>query len=211
MTSTSDKASTFVLADVEIETLRRAAIDRGLPFDEKRREYTAHELMMYGMVRESYNSEELRRFGVEPSRVVTSFDPIAQAASNNLIVDAPFAKGITKWQLPIDNCEWRMLMTEYPPNSFVEPHVHPQHTEADPGGSLRVILSGEIHYAGRIYRAGDWFYVPNGQPYSFKSHPTSITRVMYSYRFFGVAEGNRFSHPITVEEHRQKKARVLAE
>ncbi|WP_432347914.1 hypothetical protein WMC41_09905 [Shinella yambaruensis] len=199
-----DPTYVFRLEDVEVETLRRAAEDRGLPFDASRRDYTTSELSKYGMVRESYNSPELRKFGVEPNKVVTCFDECSDLARDHLLVDAPFATGIRKWQLPIDIVEWRAFMTEFPPNSFVSPHVHPENTVDEPGGSLRTVLKGAIEYAGRTFGPGDWFFIPNGIPYSFKTDAKRDTVVMYSYAFFAAGKGNRFSHPIDIAHHHKR-------
>jgi hypothetical protein len=67
---------------------------------------------------------------------------------------------------------------------------------------MRTVLKGSIRYAGRIYGAGDWFYIPNGVPYSFRTDENVETVVMYKYAFFAVAKGNRFSHPIELEKYR---------
>jgi hypothetical protein len=193
--------ATFVLSDVEVETLRRAAAQRGLDFDPEQRDYSAAELSAYGIVREAYNSRELRSMGIEVAKVVTSFDLDAERARQKFIVDAPFADGITKWQLPIDICEWRVFISEFPPNTFVEPHVHPANTPENPGGSLRTVLKGSLTYAGKVFGPGDWFFIPNGVPYSFRSDSATHTVVMYKYAFFAVAEGNRFSSPLELERH----------
>jgi hypothetical protein len=200
--------SVFRLSDVEVETLRRAALERDMPFEPERTEYTADELGKYGLVREAYNSHELRSMGIGSNKVVTSFDLETQEARKTLLVDAPFASSIRKWQIPIDMFEWRVLIAEFPPKTFVEPHVHPQNTSEAPGGSMRTVLKGSIIYAGRAFGPGDWFYVPNGVPYSFKTDAIRETIVMYSYSFFGVAKGNRFSHPIELEHYRRSNASV---
>jgi hypothetical protein len=196
-----DANTTFVLSDVEVETVRRAAAHRGLPFEPKRTHYSAAELSSYGVVREAYNSPELRKMGINGSRIVTSFDADVEQARQTLLVDAPFAQGIRKWQLPIDICEWRVFITEFPANTFVEPHVHPVNTPENPGGSLRTVLKGSLTYAGKTFGPGDWFFIPNGVPYSFRSDPAVQTVVMYTYRFFAVVEGNRFSSPLELERH----------
>lgn len=193
----------FDLSDVEVETLRRAAVERDLPFDPARRTYKARDLKAYGLVREAYNSSELKKLGVSSNRVVTSFDADVERIKESLMVDAPFARQIRKWQIPVDICEWRVFITEFPPGTLVEPHVHPKNTDEEPGGSMRTVLRGAICYAGREFGPGDWFYIPNGIPYSFRTDPEKETVVMYKYRFFGVAEGNRFSHPIEIEAYRQ--------
>lgn len=200
-----DANATFLLSDVEVETLRRAAAQRGLGFDPERRNYSAAELSAYGIVREAYNSSELRNMGIDVTKVVTSFDLEAEQARQRLLVDAPFAGGIRKWQLPVDICEWRVFISEFPPNTFVEPHVHPANTPESPGGSLRTVLKGSLTYAGKVFGPGDWFFIPNGVPYSFRSDSAVQTVVMYKYAFFAVAEGNRFSSPLELERHRSSR------
>lgn len=203
----SNPNEVFHLSAVEVETLRRSALERNLTFDPQRTEYMACELSDYGLVREAYNSTELAARGISSKNVVTSFDALADEAAATLLVDAPFAK-IRKWQIPVDICEWRVHMTEYPPGTLVEPHVHPENSSDDPGGSLRTVIKGSLTYAGRRYGPGDWFYIPNGVPYSFASDPHDKSLVMYTYRFFGVAEGNRFSHPIELATYRQSAIAV---
>src|SRR5689334_11204798 len=99
--NTTMNSKTYSLSDIEIETLRRAANIRNLPFDPNRRTYTKEELHTYGLVREAYTREELRGLGYGPVEV-TSFDAKAREARETLAVEAPFASGIRKWQLPID-------------------------------------------------------------------------------------------------------------
>src|ERR1051325_11181548 len=91
----------FHLSDVEVETLRRAAVERDLPFDPQRKTYKRHELSEYGMVREGYTREEIRQLGFGPE-AVSCFDERAKAAEELLRLDTPFGSGIRKWQLPID-------------------------------------------------------------------------------------------------------------
>ncbi|MGO7538681.1 cupin domain-containing protein [Rhizobium ruizarguesonis] len=205
-----DEDFEFVLSDVEVETLRRAAADRNLEFEPERRNYKAGELQVYGLVREAYNSDELREAGVRADRVVTSFDWEAQRARDQLLVDAPFAGGIRKWQLPIDVCEWRAFISEFPPGTLVEPHVHPANTSEKPGGSLRTVLKGSLSYAGKTFGPGDWFFIPNGVPYSFRSDSKVQTVVMYKYAFFAVVEGNRFSSPLGLQSHSQRAGSEVA-
>lgn len=190
----------FELSDVEVETLRRAAAQRGMMFAPERRHYTTAELNTYGMVREAYNTPELQAMGIGNNKVVTSFDSVTEMARDKLLVDAPFASQIRKWQIPVDVCEWRVFITEFPPNTFVEPHVHPENTTEQPGGSLRTILHGSLLYSEKVFKPGDWFFIPNGVPYSFTSDKDSATVVMYTYAFFAVSEGNRFSSPLELEK-----------
>jgi hypothetical protein len=189
----------FDLNEAEVETLRRAASERNIPYDNKRTRYSKSELAKFGLVREAYTTEELRAAGFGPDPV-TSFDEKARAAQELLKVDAPFGSGIQKWQLPVNMIEMRVYETVFPPNTVVDPHIHPENTADDPGGSLRIIVRGSILYNGKTFGPGDWFFVPNGVPYTFKSAPDQNTHVMYLYRFFAATEGNRFSHPHATDE-----------
>jgi hypothetical protein len=184
----------FNLCDVEVETVRRAAEARNLPFNPDKTSYTRDELSGYGIVREGYNRAELRQLGFGPE-AVSCFDERAQSAEELLRVDTPFATGIRKWQLPIDMLPLRVHMTVFPPASKVTLHVHPPNSPEAPGGGLRIVSKGKIFYKGREYGPGDWFFVPNGEPYEFTTDENIETIVFYKYAFFGFVEGNRFSHP----------------
>jgi hypothetical protein len=189
----------FDLSDVEVETLRRAALERSLPFDPQRRIYSRRELSVYGMVREGYTREEIRQLGFGPE-AVSCFDERSKLAEELLRVDTPFGSGIKKWQLPIDMMPMRVQLTILPPNTTVAKHVHPASSPEAPGGGLRIVSKGRIFYEGREYGPGDWFFVPNGTPYTFTTDPKIPTILFYKYAFFGFEEGNRFSHPHAVPE-----------
>lgn len=184
----------FELSDVEMETLRRAALERHLPFDKNRRNYLKSELILYGMVREAYTRDELTRVGFGPG-AVSCFDDCAKKAEEILIVDTPFGNGIKKWQLPINTKQMRIVQTFFPPNTVVESHVHPENGPDDSGGGLRIVTRGKIFYKGQEYGPGNWFFIPNGVPYSFTTDPDGPTIAMYKYAFFGDDRENRFSHP----------------
>ncbi|UCI30803.1 cupin domain-containing protein [Mesorhizobium sp. B4-1-4] len=188
---------TYELSDVEVETVRRAALVSALPFVPDKRIYSSDELHQYGVVREAYTSEEVKGLGFLDG-VVTSFDPSAGKARTFLRVETPFSRGISKWQLPVDMKEVRIHEISFPPNSFVAPHVHHENEPGDPGGSLRIVTVGSINYRNNVFGPGDWFYIPNGVAYSFTTDPNCTTRAMYLYRFFAAREGNRFSHPSAI-------------
>lgn len=190
-------AEEFTLSDVEMETLRRASVERSLPFDGGKRVYTSEDLSLYGMVREGYTRQELRARGFGPEEV-SCFDERAKAAEELLKVDTPFGSGIRKWQLPIDMMPMRDHQTEFSPNTTVVSHVHPAAEPDAPGGSLRIVTKGKILYKDREYGPGDWFFIPNGVAYTFTTDPATATVVMYRYAFFGFEQGNRFSHPSAV-------------
>ena len=184
----------YILSVVEVETLRRAAIDRDMPFDSNRTKYSEAELKQYGLVREGYTREELQAAGISPT-IVTSFDDISQRAEDMFALETPFGSGIRKWQLPIDMMPIRIAKTVFPPKTEVRAHVHPEDTPSDPGGGLRIVISGSVQFKGQKFTAGDWFFVPNGEPYAFITDDENDTVIFYTYRFFGAVEGNRFSHP----------------
>jgi hypothetical protein len=189
-----DSNAIFTLSEVEVETLRRAALERRLPFDPDRTVYSFEELSLYGLVREGYTRAELRARGVTP-KVVSSLDESTREAQSVLPLATPFGSGIQKYELPIDMLPIRVAKTVFPPGSIVTRHVHPPHSEESPGGGVRIIVSGYVLFEGRRYEAGDWFFVPNGTPYDFSTDPSGVTIVFYSYGFFGAEKGNRFSHP----------------
>lgn len=194
-----DTDEVFDLADCEVETLRRAALQRKMPYDSSRRRYTRAELQHYGLVREGYTRQELRARGIGPI-AVTSFDPLAAQASELLPVETAFGSGIRKWQLPIDMMPLRVFQTVFPPGTHVSTHIHPRHSEEAPGGGLRIVTSGSITYNGTRFGPGDWFFALNGEPYEFTTDPDVETTVFYTYHFKGVEHGNRFSHPHAVDE-----------
>ena len=184
----------FNLSDVEIETVRRAAFDRGLPFDPERTIYSFEELSQYGIVREGYNRAELRARGITP-RVVSSLDQSTIESQMALRLAAPFGTGVEKYELPIDMLPIRVAKTVFSPGSVVTRHVHPPHSEESPGGGIRIVVSGYVLFEGRRHGPGDWFFTPNGTPYEFSTDPVGPTILFYSYSFFGAERGNRFSHP----------------
>ena len=184
----------YSLSDCELETLRRASSHRKMAFEADRRDYLGSELMTYGLVREGYTRAELHAIGGKAQKV-GSFDELAQVAQEKLILDTPFGSGIKKFQLPVDMMPIRVAKTIFPPGSKVSAHFHPENEPSNPGGGLRMVASGEVYHEDKIYRSGDWFFVPNGQNYEFSTSPDVPTEVFYTYAFFAAAEGNRFSHP----------------
>lgn len=194
-----EKKEIFILSDVEVETLRRACVERNMQFDSTKREYTKQELHQFGLVREAYTKQELIDLGFGPQKI-NSFDEKARRARQVLKVETPFGSNIEKWELPVFMPPLRIHQTIFPPNTYVAPHVHPLNTEEEPGGGLRIVLSGKIFYEGQEYGPGDWFFVPNGEPYSFLTDSEDETVVFYKYAFFGVQRGNRFSHPYSVKK-----------
>jgi hypothetical protein len=189
-----DVNTIFNLSEVEVETLRRAAFDRNLPFDPERTIYSFEELSLYGLVREGYTRAELRARGISP-KVVSSLDETTSDAQAALRLATPFGSGIQKFELPIDMLPIRVAKTIFSPGSMVTRHVHPPHSDESPGGGVRIVVQGHILFDGRRYEPGDWFFVPNGTPYEFSTDPDGVTIVFYSYSFFGAEKGNRFSHP----------------
>lgn len=190
----TDVGTLFSLSDVEIETVRRAALERNLPFDSERTIYSSEELARYGVVREGYTRAELRAHGIVPA-VVSSLDQTTTESQSSLRVAAPFGKGVEKYELPIDMLPIRVAKTIFAPGSVVARHVHPPHSEESPGGGVRIVVSGYVLFEGRRHGPGDWFFVPNGTPYEFSTDPIGPTILFYSYSFFGAERGNRFSHP----------------
>lgn len=187
------------LSPVEIETVRRALAHQNadLTVFDKKMIVTLEDAKAAGCVREAYNREEMKAANIGIGSV-TCFDAIAQAASDLLPVDTPFGSGIKKYQLPFDMMPIRIMQTIFPPATEVSTHVHPPASEDSPGGGFRVVTKGSITYKDKVFKAGDWFYIANGEPYSFVTDAKVPTEVMYTYAFFGFVEGNRLSHPHAV-------------
>ena len=65
---------------------------------------------------------------------------------------------------------------------------------------MLIVTKGRIYYKGKEYGPGDWFFVPNGVPYTFSTDEKVPTEAFCKYRFFGADQGNRFSHLSAVED-----------
>ena len=173
--------NTIILDERELQIVREKCEELNQFFDPKKNEYTLEELGAIGIVRESYSVKEMRSMGFDNSGVVTSFDQVASLAQEKLKIGAPFAKGVTKWQLPIDVEGIRIMTTVFPPNTTVLSHVHSVLDENVKSGGLRIVVTGSIIYEGKKYSPGDWFFVPNGTAYSFTTDPKKETKENYFY------------------------------
>jgi len=149
---------------------------------------TEEELKELEFVRENWSIEEIQQKGLAVDGVVTSFDEVAKKAESELVVDAPFADGIHKWQLPINLPGFRVVMTRFPPGTVVKAHQHPSIPGFSSCGQLRVVVKGSITYDGKVYGPGDWFYIPNGIAYSFTTDPNEETLESYHYQYNGIAQ-----------------------
>lgn len=157
-------------------------------FDAMRTDISEDELKGLKFFRENWSQEEIRQKGLAKEGVVTSFDKVAKKAEKELAVDAPFADGIQKWQLPIDLPGFRVVMTRFPPGTVVKAHEHPSIPGFSRCGQLRVVIKGSITYEGKVYGPGDWFFIPNGVPYSFTTDPEVETLENYYYQYTGIAQ-----------------------
>jgi hypothetical protein len=173
--------------------------NRGVNVDDGKIEYSTDELETLGFVRENWSQEELVDKGFGAQGVVTSFDQSAGRAQEELCVDVPFAAGVQKWQLPINLPGFRVIMTRFPPNTVVQLHEHPNFDGVSACGQLRVVVAGSITFDGRKYGPGDWFFIPNGVPYSFVTDPDVVTLENYYYQYTGRTMPMRFSSPQPVE------------
>lgn len=171
----------IVLNDLEMVVLGDICSTRGIAFDPSQREFTQSQLEDIGVVREFYSIEEVRIRGFSIDSVVTSFDEIAERAKTELRVGAPFASEVAKWQLPIDVPGFRTMITTFPPGTTVLPHVHAILDPEVKSGALRIVTNGSINFEGQKYLPGDWFYIPNGVPYSFTTDPEIVTSEAYWY------------------------------
>ncbi len=173
------------LNEDELRLIQTVLKANGITVDEARTKYSETELRDYGFVRENWSVDELIEKGFGDDGVITSFSQGAAKAQGELVVDAPFANGIQKWQLPIPLPGFRVIMTRFPPNTTVRPHVHPNIDGVSACGQLRVVVKGSITYSGRKYGPGEWFFVPNDTPYSFVTDPDMETLENYFYQYNG--------------------------
>ena len=192
----------IVLNDYEIEVVRRVLEEKKLSFDNNKRTYSIEELLSIGIVRESYSLKELYEKNIINSGVVTSFDDVSERAKKELKVNVPFSREVEKWQLPIDLPGIRLIKTVFQPNTVVLPHVHQILDPSLKNGGFRMVVQGSIHFEDKNYLPGDWFFVPNGIPYSFKTDPDVVTMENYLYMYGGPADDEkilRISNPKPVE------------
>ncbi|MCG8088240.1 MAG: hypothetical protein JAY62_00670 [Candidatus Thiodiazotropha endolucinida] len=184
------------LEEHELEIVKDVANRRAFAFDARKKEYSMVELRVMGIYRESYSIEELRERKFDLSGVVTSFDGVSKRAEKELTIDAPFAEGIRKWQLPIDVMGFRIISTVFPPNTTVLPHVHSELKSGIKSGGFRIVVKGSITFEGKKYSPGDWFFIPNGVPYTFTTDPEIETTENYWYGHNAAKGHSRISSPI---------------
>lgn len=96
------------------------------------------------------------------ANIITSRDPIAERMRESLSIKK-MPEGFQKWQLPFafDAIGAQFFISVAQAGARVEEHYHEE------GDGLRVILSGNIEYAGSELTAGDWMFIPKKERYSF--------------------------------------------
>ena len=186
--ATRKKSQELNLNESEQVLLYMVASQNKKSFDMTRAVISEDELKQLKFVRESWSQEEIQQKGLATEGVVTSFDKVARKAESELVVEAPFADGIQKWQLPINLPGFRVVMTRFPAGTIVKVHQHPSIPGFSRCGQLRVVVKGSITYEGRVYKPGDWFFIPNGVPYSFTTDPNEETLENYFYQYNGIAQ-----------------------
>jgi hypothetical protein len=104
----------------------------------------------------------LKKAGLDPdARVVTSRDPAAKRALE-LLETKNVPPGFKKWQLPFSLYgPSNAYLTVGTPKTHVPPHAHKE------GAGYRLIVDGSIHVKDKELTAGDWMYVPKGEPYGY--------------------------------------------
>lgn len=108
------------------------------------------------------------------SRITTSRDPAARAATDKLLV-TNIPSGFKKLQLPLYfSCSTQLYVSIGAPDTEVPEHSH------DEGDGLRYIVSGSVIYKGQELTGGDWMFIPAGKPYSLKVGPQGAT-MFYCY------------------------------
>jgi hypothetical protein len=108
-------------------------------------------------IRRAVEEAELSR-----DTIVTSRDDAALKAMDSLAVDNVPA-GFRKWQLPVFlNRASQLYISVGEPGVKVPRHAHEE------GDGIRFIAGGSIIYEDKELSAGDWMFIPAGQPYSFE-------------------------------------------
>ena len=125
---------------------------------------------------EPYFRSSLRKVGLDPeAQVFTSKHEAAKAVQKYFRVQSA-PPGFKKWQLPFALHEpTNFYITEGRPNATVDAHSH------EHGAGFRVIIKGSLVLEGVKLGAGDWFYVPQGKPYSYKVGRTGV-QLMSGYQ-----------------------------
>lgn len=182
----------YELSAEELEVLRRSAAERGQPAPAGTR-HTKAQLVAAGLVREAFSRAELAEAGFTPG-FTSSKDAASESARQALAVGSPHPSTIEKWQLPVDMLPFRPVMISFPPGSRLARKMQPLVSAEEPGGALRVVLSGSLVCNSVRFGPGDWFFVPNKTPYQLDSDPEEETRVLYLYRFPSCDAGGRFSY-----------------
>ena len=112
--------------------------------------------------------------GLDTKKIVTSRDAKASKL-REVLMTKNVPGGFMKWQLPVAlQCQSQMFISVGAPNTKVPKHSH------DDGPGLRFIGAGSILYNGKELTAGDWMYIPKGEPYSFEVGPLGAT-MFYCY------------------------------
>jgi len=98
------------------------------------------------------------------SRIFTSRDKESIQLANMLQVQE-VPEGFKKWQLPITMGPSQLFISVSKPDVKVPMHSH------DEGDGIRFIMSGSVYYNGQELTAGDWMFIPAGQPYEIEVGP----------------------------------------
>ncbi len=108
------------------------------------------------------------------SKISTSLDAAAREATGGLMV-TNVPGGFKKFQLPLylDKAS-QLFVSVGAPDTKVPIHSH------DEGDGFRYISSGSIIYNGEELKAGDWMFIPAGEPYEFVVGELGAT-MMYCY------------------------------
>lgn len=102
---------------------------------------------------------------VPTDRILTSTMEEVEEARDRLRVDN-VPDGFHKWQLPVYLEEESQLFV-----SVGDPDVRvPEHSHDD-GDGIRFIAGGSIEYEDHKLAPGDWMFIPEGEPYSFRTGP----------------------------------------
>jgi quercetin dioxygenase-like cupin family protein len=111
----------------------------------------------------------LSEAGLDLNRgIITSRDPQVQKIREKLRIERGPGGG-DLWQLPVILRNALIFLSVHQPNATVPEHQHAA------GTVFRMVISGSIISGGTELTAGEWMYVPKGQPYSFQAGSQGAT------------------------------------
>jgi mannose-6-phosphate isomerase-like protein (cupin superfamily) len=105
---------------------------------------------------------------------VTTSRDTGMAAVKRDLNKTGMPRGVKSSQIPfvLGGCLW--FLSCYEPGTIVPMHAHKL-------AIFRIVISGEMKYARKTLKQGDWMYVPAGQAYSIQAGAKETLWVFYGH------------------------------